>query len=128
MLIRKDDDMDNKKPIEKCEFLCIHENVVQDVLRRMPEEELLYDLAEFFKVFGDSTRIRILYALKENELCVCDIANLLELTQTAVSHQLRVLKSSKLVKARRSGKTVFYSLDDDHIHSILDMGIHHLEE
>ena len=120
--------MDNKKPIEKCEFLCIHENVVQDVLRRMPEEELLYDLAEFFKVFGDSTRIRILYALKENELCVCDIANLLELTQTAVSHQLRVLKSSKLVKARRSGKTVFYSLDDDHIHSILDMGIHHLEE
>ena len=128
MLIRKDDDMDNKKPIEKCEFLCIHENVVQDVLRRMPEEELLYDLAEFFKVFGDSTRIRILYALKENELCVCDIANLLDLTQTAVSHQLRVLKSSKLVKARRSGKTVFYSLDDDHIHSILDMGIHHLEE
>ena len=128
MLMRKDDDMDNKKPIEKCEFLCIHENVVQDVLRRMPEEELLYDLAEFFKVFGDSTRIRILYALKENELCVCDIANLLDLTQTAVSHQLRVLKSSKLVKARRSGKTVFYSLDDDHIHSILDMGIHHLEE
>ena len=126
--MRKDDDMDNKKPIEKCEFLCIHENVVQDVLRRMPEEELLYDLAEFFKVFGDSTRIRILYALKENELCVCDIANLLDLTQTAVSHQLRVLKSSKLVKARRSGKTVFYSLDDDHIHSILDMGIHHLEE
>ena len=120
--------MDNKKPIEKCEFLCIHENVVQDVLRRMPEEELLFDLAEFFKVFGDSTRIRILYALKENELCVCDIANLLELTQTAVSHQLRVLKSSKLVKARRSGKTVFYSLDDDHIHSILDMGIHHLKE
>ena len=123
--------MDTKNPIEKCEFLCVHEDVVQDVLQKMPEEETLFDLAEFFKVFGDSTRIRILYALKENELCVCDIANLLELTQTAVSHQLRVLKSSKLVKARRSGKTVFYSLDDDHvrgIHSILDMGIHHLEE
>ncbi len=128
MLLRKDDDMEEKKIIEKCEFLCVHENVVQDVLEKMPEEELLYDLAEFFKVFGDSTRIRILYALKENELCVCDIANLLGLTQTAVSHQLRVLKSSKLVKARRNGKTVFYSLDDDHIHSILDMGIHHLEE
>ena len=120
--------MDDKRNFEKCEFLCVHEDVVQDVLRKMPEEEILFDLAEFFKVFGDSTRIRILYALRETELCVCDIASLLDLTQTAVSHQLRVLKQSKLVKARRSGKTVFYSLDDDHIHSILDMGIHHLEE
>jgi len=120
--------MDGKKNIEKCEFLCVHEDVVRNVLQKMPEEETLFDLAEFFKVFGDSTRIRILYALRENELCVCDIANLLSLTQTNVSHQLRVLKSSKLVKSRRNGKTVFYSLDDDHIHSILDMGIHHLEE
>ena len=120
--------MDCKKPIEQCDFLCVHETVVHDVLQKMPEEETLYDLAEFFKVFGDSTRIRILYALRETELCVCDIASLLGLTQTAVSHQLRVLKSSKLVKARRNGKTVFYSLDDDHIHSILDMGIHHLKE
>ena len=120
--------MDDKRNLEKCEFLCVHEDVVQNVLQKMPEEETLFDLAEFFKVFGDSTRIRILYALKETELCVCDIASLLDLTQTAVSHQLRVLKQSKLVKARRSGKTVFYSLDDDHIHSILDMGIHHLEE
>jgi ArsR family transcriptional regulator len=120
--------MDGKKNIEKCEFLCVHENVVHEVLQKMPEEETLYDLAEFFKVFGDSTRIRILYALRETELCVCDIASLLGLTQTAVSHQLRVLKNSKLVKARRSGKTVFYSLDDAHIHSILDMGIHHLKE
>ena len=120
--------MDDKKNLEKCEFLCVHEDVVQNVLRKMPEEEILFDLAEFFKVFGDSTRIRILYALRETELCVCDIASLLDLTQTAVSHQLRVLKQSKLVKARRCGKTVFYSLDDDHIHSILDMGIHHLEE
>ncbi|MBQ3489534.1 MAG: helix-turn-helix transcriptional regulator [Clostridia bacterium] len=120
--------MDTKKPIEKCEFLCVHEDVVQEVLRKMPEEETLFQLADFFKVFGDSTRIRILYALRETELCVCDIASLLGLTQTAVSHQLRVLKTSKLVKARRNGKTVFYSLDDDHIHRILDMGICHLEE
>ena len=120
--------MDSKKPIEKCEFLCVHEDVVQNVLQKMPEEETLFQLAEFFKVFGDSTRIRILYALRETELCVCDIASLLGLTQTAVSHQLRVLKVSKLVKARRNGKTVFYSLDDDHIQKILDMGICHLEE
>ena len=120
--------MEEKKPIEKCEFLCVHEDTVRAVMEKMPPEETLYDLAEFFKVFGDSTRIRILYALHENELCVCDIANLLGLTQTAVSHQLRVLKSSKLVKARRNGKTVFYSLDDDHIHSILNMGISHLGE
>ena len=125
---KKEETMDDKRNFEKCEFLCVHEDVVQDVLRKMPEEEILFDLAEFFKVFGDSTRIRILYALRETELCVCDIASLLDLTQTAVSHQLRVLKQSKLVKARRSGKTVFYSLDDSHIHSILDMGIHHLEE
>ena len=120
--------MDTKKPIEKCEFLRVHEDVVRDVLQKMPEEETLYDLAEFFKVFGDSTRIRILYALRETELCVCDIASLLGLTQTAVSHQLRVLKQSKLVRARRDGKTVFYALDDSHIHSILDMGICHLGE
>lgn len=120
--------MDTKKPVEKCEFLCVHEEVVCEVLRKMPEEETLFDLAEFFKVFGDSTRIRILYALRETELCVCDIASLLGLTQTAVSHQLRVLKNAKLVKARRNGKTVFYSLDDAHIHNILDMGICHLEE
>ena len=125
---RKDDDMDTKKPIEKCEFLCVHEDVVQEVLQKMPEEETLFDLAEFFKMFGDSTRIRILYALRETELCVCDIASLLGLTQTAVSHQLRVLKTSKMVKSRRSGKTVFYSLDDEHIHNILDMGICHLKE
>ena len=98
----KDDDMDTKKPIEKCEFLCVHEEIVREVLRKMPQEETLFDLAEFFKVFGDSTRIRILYALRETELCVCDIASLLGMTQTAVSHQLRVLKIAKMVKARRN--------------------------
>ena len=120
--------MEEKKPIEKCEFLCVHEDTVREVMQKMPDEEVLYDLAEFFKVFGDSTRIRILYALHENELCVCDIAGILGMTQTAVSHQLRVLKSSKLVKARRSGKTVFYALDDDHIHTILNMGMDHIAE
>lgn len=114
--------------IEKCEYLCVHEEAVREVLGSMPSEDTLYDLAELFKLFGDSTRIRILYALFERELCVCDIAKILNLTQTAVSHQLRLLKSSKLVKARRDGKIVFYSLDDDHVHSILGMGITHLSE
>ena len=123
-----DDSMDTKRPIEKCEFLCVHKEVVREILRKMPKEETLFELAEFFKVFGDSTRIRILYTLRETELCVCDIASLLGMTQTAVSHQLRVLKTAKMVKARRNGKTVFYSLDDEHIHSILDVGICHLEE
>ena len=112
--------------IEKCEFLCIHEDTVREVRESMPEEDTLYDLAEFFKIFGDSTRIRILYALYERELCVCDIASLLGLTQTAVSHQLRILKTNKIVKARRDGKTIFYSLDDAHVHDILNMGIEHL--
>ena len=88
----------------------------------------MYDLAELFKVFGDSTRIKILYVLFESELCVCDIAQLLGMTQSAVSHQLRILKSNKLVKFRREGKTVFYSLDDDHVRSILSLGMEHLDE
>lgn len=120
--------MTEANEIEKCEFLCVHEDTVREVLEKMPDEDMLYDLAELFKVFGDSTRIRILYALFEQELCVCDIAGILGLTQTAVSHQLRVLKANKLVKARRDGKIVFYSLDDDHVHSILDMGTEHLSE
>ena len=114
--------------IEKCEFLCVHEDTVREVLAKLPDEDTLYDLAELFKVFGDSTRIRILYTLFERELCVCDIAGILKLSQTAVSHQLRVLKANKLVKARRDGKIVFYSLDDDHVHSILGIGMDHLSE
>ena len=120
--------MDDNLEIEKCEFLCVHEDAVREVLEKMPDEDMLYDLAELFKVFGDSTRIRILYALAEHELCVCDIAGILRLSQTAVSHQLRVLKQSKLVKARRDGKIVFYSLDDDHVYSILNKGTEHLAE
>ena len=117
-----------KNAIEKCEFLHVHEEAVKQMRETMPTEESLYELADFFKLFGDSTRIRILYALLESELCVCDLAGLLGLTQTAVSHQLRLLKAGKLVKARRDGKTVFYSLDDDHVRDILSKGMGHLFE
>lgn len=94
----------------------------------MYEEEVLYDLAELFKVFGDTTRIKILYVLIENELCVNDIADQLNMTQSAISHQLRILKQSKLIKYRREGKSMFYSLADDHVRTILDQGITHIEE
>lgn len=117
-----------EKEIERCGFLCVHEDVVHQVTSALPPDETLYDLAELFKVFGDSTRIKILYALFEHELCVCDIAQLLGLTQTAVSHQLRVLKNSKLVRFRREGKTVFYTLDDDHVRRIIGQGMEHIRE
>lgn len=94
----------------------------------MPSEEELYDLAELFKVFGDTTRIRILYELFGGELCVTDIADHLSMTQSAISHQLRVLKSSRLVRARRDGKTVYYALDDDHVRSIIEKGVEHVLE
>ncbi|MBR6816115.1 MAG: helix-turn-helix transcriptional regulator [Clostridia bacterium] len=114
--------------IEVCSFIHAHEEVVEMVRERMPEEELLYDLAELFKVFGDSTRIKILYALFESELCVCDIAQLLNMTQSAISHQLRVLKQSHLVKYRRDGKIILYSLADDHVRRIINQGMEHVEE
>lgn len=113
---------------ERTEYLCVHQDVVDKVTEDMPADETLYDLAELFKVFGDSTRIRILYALFESELCVGDIAQLLGLTQTAVSHQLRVLKINKLVKFRKEGKIVFYSLSDDHVRRIIDQGMEHVQE
>lgn len=94
----------------------------------MPDDEVLYELADLFRVFGDSTRIKILYALHDQELCVQDIAAAVALSQSAVSHQLRVLKANKLVKFRREGKTVFYSLDDDHVRSIIALGMEHVEE
>jgi DNA-binding transcriptional ArsR family regulator len=103
-------------------------DAVDQVRALLPPDEELYDLAELFKIFGDSTRIKILYALLEGELCVCDIAKLMEVTQSAVSHQLRVLKSSKLVKFRREGKTVYYSLADEHVVRILSQGMEHIEE
>ena len=110
------------------EFLAAREDVVKRVLSQQPDDEILYDLAELFKVFGDSTRIKILYSLFENELCVYDIARLLNLSQSSVSHQLRILKTSKLVKFRREGKSMFYSLDDEHVREIISMGMEHVEE
>ena len=118
----------NYAPVEKCDCVIIHEDVVNRVKEKMPQEESLYDLAELFKVFGDTTRIKILWALDESEMCVCDIANLLGMTQSAISHQLRILKQADLVKNRRDGKVVYYSLDDEHVKQILDKGLTHINE
>ena len=111
-----------------CEAYEVHNEKLDLVSRNMPAETELYDLAELFKVFGDSTRIKILYALFEAEMCVCDIATLLGLTQSAISHQLRTLKANKLVRARREGKTVYYSLADQHVRSIVGQGMEHVME
>ena len=102
--------------------------MVKAVTDHMPDEDQLYDLAEVFKVFGDSTRIKILYVLFEAELCVCDIAQLLNMTQSAISHQLRILKQNRLVKNRRDGKSVFYSLADGHVKTIISQGMEHIQE
>ena len=111
-----------------CQETQVHQDAVDQVRGQLPPEENLYDLAELFKMFGDSTRVKILYALLESELCVCDIARLLNVSQSAVSHQLRVLKGGKLVKFRREGKTLFYSLADDHVVGILSQGMEHILE
>lgn len=121
-------DMNIENEIEKCDYLCIHKDIVNQVLDNMPEETQLYDLAELFKVFGDSTRIKILFVLFQSEMCVCDIAQLLNMGQSAISHQLRVLKQAELVKSRRDGKTMFYSLADSHVRTIIDQGFEHIEE
>ena len=116
------------KELECCETIEVHEDLLQIVNETMPEETELYDLAELFKVFGDSTRIRILFVLFEAEVCVCDLAEVLNMTQSAISHQLKILKQSKLVKARREGKSVFYSLADGHVRTIIAQGMEHIEE
>lgn len=113
---------------KKAEYLALTEEDIDRLERETPPDEQLYDLAELFKVFGDSTRIKILYALLESEMCVGDMAQLLGLTPTACSHQLRVLKNSKLVRFRRDGKIMFYSLADEHVRKILAMGIEHILE
>ena len=120
--------MPEPNDVERCEYMHVHEDIVAQVKQSMPDEEVLYDLAELFKIFGDSTRIKILYVLSESEMCVCDIAQLLGMTQSAISHQRRSLKQSKLVKARREGKTVFYSLADGHVRTILAQGVEHVGE
>jgi ArsR family transcriptional regulator, lead/cadmium/zinc/bismuth-responsive transcriptional repressor len=113
---------------DNCSCTIIHEDIIERVKGSIPQEEVLYDLAELFKVFGDTTRIKMLCALFQSEMCVCDIAALLGMTQSAVSHQLRVLKQARLVKNRRDGKVVYYSLDDEHVKQIFDQGLVHVNE
>ncbi len=116
------------RDIEVCDCEEIHKDLLKLVHEALPDEEELYELAELFKVFGDSTRIRILFVLFEQEVCVCDLAQALNMTQSAISHQLRILKQNKLVKSRREGKSVFYSLADGHVRTIIAQGIEHIEE
>ena len=113
---------------ECCEEQCVHKELVERVLEHQPDEDALYDLAELFKVFGDSTRVRILYALIDEELCVCDLSEALDMTQSAISHQLQILRSSKLVKSRREGKQIYYSLADAHVVTIMAQGLDHILE
>ena len=117
----------DKEPV-CCETVEVHEDLLRIVEKTMPEETELYDLAELFKVFGDSTRIRILFVLSSAEVCVCDLARVLNMTQSAISHQLRILKQNKLVKSRREGKSIFYSLADGHVSTIIAQGRDHIEE
>lgn len=114
--------------MEENNYIHIQDEMVEKVNETMPPEEELQDLAEFFRVFGDATRLKILYVLLCSEMCVYDIANLIGMSQSAVSHQLRILKQMDLVKNRRDGKTIFYSLADAHIVTILSQGIDHIEE
>ncbi len=113
---------------ERCEIPEIHAELLAIVSEKMPTDEKLFDLAELFKMFGDSTRMRILFVLFEAEVCTCDLAEALNMTSSAVSHQLNALKRAKLVKSRRDGKSVFYSLADDHVRTIIKMGMEHIEE
>lgn len=114
--------------VECCEAVHHHEHKIKEINNRMPAEDELYDLAELFKVFGDSTRIRILYVLFESEACVCDIANALNMNQSAISHQLKILKQNRLVASKREGKSIIYSLADEHVRLIIDQGREHIEE
>ena len=120
--------MSNDQNTVVCDCEVIHKEIVDMVKPQMPEESSLFDLSDLFKIFGDTTRIKILWALDCSEMCVCDISVLLNMTKSAVSHQLKVLRQSKLVKFRKEGKVVYYSLDDDHIKQILDQGLIHINE
>lgn len=112
----------------KCSCPPIHEDLIKEVKENMEQEEILYDVAEIFKVFGDTTRIKIISALLNNELCVCDIAHIINMTHSAVSHQLRILKHSRLVKSKKKGKSVYYSLNDDHIKELINIATIHIKE
>ncbi len=116
--------------MSKNEFICdcnmVHKEMVEDTLSKMPETDTLNKLANFFKIMGDSTRCKLLFALLQNEMCVCDLANVLSMTKSSISHQLSKMKDVGLVKFRKSGKTVYYSLDDEHISEIFEVGIEHI--
>ncbi len=120
--------MVNRKEVPKCDLIHIHEGTVKAIQGKLPDEEILYDLADLFRIFSDSTRIKILSVLLESEMCVCDLACTLSMSQSAISHQLRTLKKSKLVKFRREGKSVLYSLADSHVETILSQGMEHINE
>ena len=121
------DNMEKDKEL-LCEKQCVHEDIIKKVMQVVPDEESLFEAAELLKVFGDSTRIRIIFVLCQSEMCVCDIAKLLGMTQSAISHQLRVLKQARLVKSRRDGKTIFYSIADEHVKTIFYYAMEHVME
>jgi len=116
--------------MSKNEFICdcnmVHEEMVKDTLSKMPETHILHNLADFYKIMGDQTRCKLLFALLQNEMCVCDLANVLSMTKSSISHQLSKMKEVGIVKCRKSGKTVYYSLDDDHIAKIFNIGLEHI--
>ncbi len=120
--------MTDELQLEYCETNIIHYDVVEKVRAKLPPEEPVYDVAELFKILGDSTRARIICALEISEMCVCDIAALLNMTSSAISHQLRVLKQSRIVKSRRDGKIVYYKLADEHIRQLFDVAFEHMTE
>lgn len=115
----------------KNEFVCdcnvIHQDVVENTIKQMADEDMLNKLAEFFKILGDTTRTKILYALDKNEMCVCDIANVLNMSKSSISHQLGTLRCSGIVKCRKVGKEVFYTLDDEHVKEVFEVGMEHIE-
>lgn len=116
------------KKSDICDCEVIHSDVVEKVKKTFPTDEIIFDLADFFKIFGDTTRVKILYALDKNEMCVCDISNLLNMTTSAVSHQLKVLREANLVTTNRVGKVVYYSLADEHVKEIIECGLNHILE
>jgi ArsR family transcriptional regulator len=117
-----------QETIESCITKGIHRNIIRTVKQALPDPIHLYDLADLFKLFGDSTRLGIIWALSESEMCVCDLCALLKMKQPAVSHQLKNLKQARIVKSRRDGKVIYYSLDDDHIRKLLNLGMEHILE
>lgn len=115
------------KTAEMCDCNVIHENVVEDVKSKMLDNEFITEISTFFQILGDNTRVKILFALDHNEMCVCDIANVLNMTKSSISHQLSYLKDLNIVKSRKSGKEVYYSLDDEHVKEVFEVAISHIE-